>query len=525
MSSLVITTDRQLAGLKPLDKRYERRVSGARGLSVRVWPSGLTQFEVRYAVGGGPRRRTILGDYPAVSLADAREKATALRLDVLKGVDPVAERIAAQRPAPPQETLDQVAETYWAASELGLHGGRRRPKRPRTIANERHLWQRHISASLGATAPRDLKRVEVKTFMRSLVTERHLSAASAASIGGLLHSILAYCVQEELVDANPVVGLARPLALVSRDRLLDDAGLKLVWDIVLDGAQPRPPGYLNIGLAARPEPVMALAIQLLMLTLTRRNEVAGARKAEFDLDAGLWVIPAERAKANHQHVVPLSPQALNVLTEAFALDPASPFVFPSPRVADQCIDEQAITRTFSRIFERRKLPLRSPHDVRRTGATTLTGRYGVTRFIVGLVLGHTPKDGAAVTAVYDRYTYVPEKRDALVRWAGHLTGVPVGLPAAGVNTTAAAADRAEDLETAKRRALDLCSEGRTQQAVMTMCMAASRVGAVSPAHMDLLANIGLELAGKNDWSELEAWINGFGQEPAATLPAPSLPLR
>ncbi|OYX34650.1 MAG: hypothetical protein B7Z01_05680 [Brevundimonas subvibrioides] len=487
MSSLVITTDRQLASLKPLDKRYERRVSGARGLSVRVWPSGLTQFEVRYAVGGGPRRRTILGDYPAVSLADAREKATALRLDVLKGVDPVAERLAAQRPAPPQETLDQVAETYWAAAELGLHGGRRRPKRPRTIANERHLWQRHISASLGATAPRDLKRAEVKTFMRSLVTERRLSAASAASIGGLLHSILAYCVQEELVDANPVVG--------------------------------------NIGLAARPEPVMALAIQLLMLTLTRRNEVAGARKAEFDLDAGLWVIPAERAKANHQHVVPLSPQALNVLTEAFALDPASPFVFPSPRVADQCIDEQAITRTFSRIFERRKLPLRSPHDVRRTGATTLTGRYGVTRFIVGLVLGHTPKDGAAVTAVYDRYTYVPEKRDALVKWAGHLTGVPVGLPAAGANTTAAAADRAEDLETAKRRALDLCAEGRTQQAVMTMCMAASRVGAVSPAHMDLLANIGLELAGKNDWSELEAWINGFDQEPAATLPAPSLPLR
>ncbi|ADL01068.1 conserved hypothetical protein [Brevundimonas subvibrioides ATCC 15264] len=45
---------------------------------------------------------------------------------------------------------------------------------------------------------------------------------------------------------------------------------------------------------------------------------------------------------------------------------------------------------------------------------------------------------------------------------------------------------------------------------MTMCMAASRVGSVSPAHMDLLADVGLELADKNDWSELEAWISGFG---------------
>ena len=510
MSTQIITTDRQLASLKPLKSRFERRVSGVRGLTVRVWPSGLTQFEVRYAVKGGPRRRMTLGDYPTVSLAEARRKATELRLELLNGVDPVAERAIALLPAPPQDALDEVAETYWAAAALGLHGGRRRPKRPRTIANERHLWKRHISGTFGATAPRDLRRAQAKPFMRSLVTERRLSAASAASIGGLLHSVLAFCVQEEMIDANPMVGLARPLALVSRDRLLDDPGLKLVWGIALEGAEPRPQGYLNIGLAARPEPVMALAIQLLMLTLTRRNEVAGARKEEFDLDAALWVIPAERAKANHQHVVPLSPQALKVLAAAFALDPDSPFVFPSPRVADQCIDEQAITRTFSRIFERRKLPLRSPHDVRRTGATTLTGRYGVTRFIVGLVLGHTPKDGAAVTAVYDRYTYVPEKRDALLKWAGHLTGASTPLPPNQVDQTAVMAERAEEIEAAKRRALALCVDGRSQQAVMTMCMAASRLGSVSPSHMDLLATVGLDLASKNDWSELEGWINGFG---------------
>ncbi|MFN7110118.1 MAG: tyrosine-type recombinase/integrase [Brevundimonas sp.] len=509
MPTPIITTDRQLASLKPLERRFERRVSGVRGLTVRVWPSGLTQFEVRYAVKGGPRRRMTLGDYPTVSLADARRKATELRLELLKGVDPVAERTASLIPAPPQNTLDEVAETYWAAAELGLHGGRRRPKRPRTIANERHLWKRHISSSLGATAPCDLKRAQVKAFMRSLVTERRLSAASAASIGGLLHSIMAFCVQEEMIDANPVVGLARPLALVSRDRMLDDGGLRLVWDIALDGAQPRPPGYLNVGLAARPEPVMALAIQLLMLTLTRRNEVAGARKAEFDLDAALWVIPAERAKANHQHVVPLSAQALGVLAAAFALDPTSPYVFPSPRVAAQCIDEQAITRTFSRIFERRKLPLRSPHDVRRTGATTLTGRYGFTRFIVGLVLGHTPKDGAAVTAVYDRYTYIPEKRDALTKWADHLAGAK-DAPGEDPQSAGTIAEALDGLESAKARALALCAEGRTQQAVMTLCMAVSRQGSMSPSHLEILASVGLDLAGRNDWTELEAWINGFG---------------
>lgn len=508
MAAPPVTTDRQILGLRPEAKPFERRVSGPRGLSLRVFPSGLKQFEVRYALEDGPRRRMVLGDYPAVTLAEARRKATELRLELLNGVDPVAARSVPLLPTLPDDTLDQVAEAYWKAAELGLHGGRRKPKRPRSIANERHLWRRHISATFGATIPRDLKRAQAKPFMRSLITERGLSAASAASVGGLLHGVLAYCVQEEMIDANPMVGLARPLALVSRDRLLDEEGLRLVWDIALDGAQPRPPGYLNVGLAARPEPVMALAIQLLMLTLTRRNEVAGARKSEFDLQAGLWVIPAERAKADHRHVIPLSQPALSVLAEAFALAPDSPFVFPSPRVPDQCIDEQAITRTFSRIFERRNLPLRSPHDVRRTGATTLTGRYGVPRFIVGLVLGHTPKDGAAVTAVYDRYTYLPEKRDALAKWANHLTGV--GTDAADFQVGETRRQGGEDLEAAKRRALAHCADGRTQQAVMTMCMAASRLGTVSPAHMELLANIGLELAGKNDRTDLEAWINGFG---------------
>ncbi|MGH6977693.1 MAG: tyrosine-type recombinase/integrase [Brevundimonas sp.] len=380
-----------------------------------------------------------------------------------------------------------------------------------TIANERHLWTRHIQQPLGSMTPLGLKRATVKTFMRSLVTEKDLSAASAASIGGLLHGVMAFAVQEEKIDANPVSGLARPLALISRDRLLDEASLRLVWNLASQSTTPRRPGQANVGLDARPEPVIALAIQLLMLTLTRRTEVAGARKAEFDLETGLWVIPAERAKANHRHVVPLAPAALDVLNQAFALNPESPFAFPSPRIDDQPIDAHAVTRTFSRIFERRGLPLRSPHDVRRSGATTLTGRFGVTRFIVSLVLGHTPKEGAAVTSVYDRYTYVPEKRDALQKWACHLTGIEANGPATEAEAQSSSGDgRARDLESAKARALALCADGRAQQAVLTMCMAASRDSAMSQTHLDLLAGVGMELAGRNDWSELEGWIKGFG---------------
>jgi len=409
-----------------------------------------------------------------------------------------------------QETLDQLAEAYWSAAALGLHGGRRKPKRQVSIANDRHLWRRHIQSSLGRKGLAELKRSDVKDFMRSLVSEKGLAAASAASIGGLLHGILAFAVQEEKLDSNPVTGLARPLALTARDRLFDDASLRVVWDLARDAEKPRIPGTNTLGVNARPEPVVGLAMQFLILTLTRRNEVAGARKSEFDLAAGLWVIPADRAKADHQHVVPLSPLALATLERAVALDPDSPYVFPSPRVADRSVDPAAITRAVARICERHDLPHRSPHDIRRTGATILTGRFGVRRFIVGLVLGHTPNDGAAVTSVYDRHTYVPEKRDALLKWASHLT--KGDKPD---ECTAPAVPAPEDFRTNdglaswKSQALKLCEDSQLHQAVLMMCMAASREGKLSSIHLTLLSEAGTRFASKDDSISLQGWIKGF----------------
>jgi integrase len=168
---------------------------------------------------------------------------------------------------------------------------------------------------------------------------------------------------------------------------------------------------------------MGLAIQLLVLTLTRRNEVAGAQWSEFDLKAKLWTIPSKRAKAEHLHVVPLTDDMISILEAIRRLHQHATNLFPSSGPTGDHMDPHAITRAFARIISRHKLGAGSPHDVRRTGATTLVGRYGVSRLVVGLLLGHTPREGAAVTSVYDRHSYIPEKRKALELWCGHLRGL------------------------------------------------------------------------------------------------------
>jgi integrase len=419
MSAKQVGTDRQIAALKPGEKPFECSIGGSRGLRIRVFPTGAKQFEFRYTATNGARRRHLLGVYPDLSLSAARDKAAALRVNVTDGADPAAERAAERERARTGETLAELAEAYWQASVVGLHGGRKRPKRASTIAKERRWW-RHIEPKLGAKRFAEIRRSDIKTFMRELATDSGLSPASIADIGALVQAVLGFAVHEDRLDANPAIGLARPLAVTSRDRMFNDAALGVILRSATEASAERGEGRSRDDRLARLGPAIGLAIRLLLLTLARRNEVAGARWEEFDLQAKLWTIPSERAKARHLHVVPLTADMIAVLDAIRRLHPHTDHLFPSSGPNEAHLDPHSITRAFARIVARRKLGHGSPHDVRRSGATTLVGRYGVSRLVVGLLLGHTPKEGAAVTSVYDRHSYIPEKRQALEKWEAHL---------------------------------------------------------------------------------------------------------
>jgi integrase len=421
MAGNQVSTDRQVAGLKPREKPYEVGVQGSRGLCVRVFPTGTRNFEFRYTAENGVRRRQPLGAYPDIGLAVARAKAAVLRVSVAEGDDPSAQRATAREKARTGETLAELANAYWKAAAHGLHGGRRRPKREATIRKEQAFWRNHLEKQMGSRRVAEIKRADIRIFMRDLVMESGLSPASVAGVGSLLQAILGYAVNEERLDANPAVGLAQPLALTSRERMFTDHGLAVLWKVTGQAFGPR--GREGVDKAARLEIEMALALRLLMLTLTRRSEIAGARWEEIDLSAGLWTIPSDRSKARHLHVVPLTPQSLEVLTLAHGLHPESTYVFPSTQIENAHLDPHALTRAVSRICARHKIPAGSPHDIRRSGATTLVGRFGVSRLVAGFILGHTAKEGASVTGVYDRHSYIPEKRAALEKWADHLSAI------------------------------------------------------------------------------------------------------
>lgn len=146
---------------------------------------------------------------------------------------------------------------------------------------------------------------------------------------------------------------------------------------------------------------------------------------ELDFKNKLWIIPSERTKNKRTHIVPLSDLAIELIEKAMMVRPGdSVYVFPSAKAdVNEPLDPHSATRAFSRFKKALELENMNIHDLRRTGATMMTGeKLGIPRFIVSKILNHTGDTGRAAitTGVYDRNEYLVEKRKALNDWSNEI---------------------------------------------------------------------------------------------------------
>jgi integrase len=167
------------------------------------------------------------------------------------------------------------------------------------------------------------------------------------------------------------------------------------------------------------DPVTIAALKLVVLTGQREREVTDAEWKEFDLDAGLWRIPASRTKKRRAHLVHLAPQAVKILAELKAITGKQTFVFASPRKEKQPIHGRAIANALAVLFERGLLPKVTKchvHDLRRTLITRLP-ELQVEAFIGHKIANHV------LTGVFARYNhgeYLDLRREALEKWADRI---------------------------------------------------------------------------------------------------------
>ena len=153
------------------------------------------------------------------------------------------------------------------------------------------------------------------------------------------------------------------------------------------------------------------AFEFLTLTAARSGEVRGARWNEIDVDAATWTIPAERAKTNREHRVPLSPRALEVLREAATMRESSGLIFPS-RTGREMSDT-----TLSKLCKENAIG-GTPHGMRSAFRDWAAERTNVPREIAEHALAHVVGDAAELA--YRRTDYFDKRRDLMDRWSAYI---------------------------------------------------------------------------------------------------------
>lgn len=381
-------TDRKVRSIVGRGRRVEYFDSSLPGFGVRVSATDRKTFVLRYRNRDGRERRMGLGTYPAVTLADARDRARLILADVQRGLDPAA-AARERRKAP---TFGALADEYME---------RHAKPHKRSWRYDQGMLDRHLLPEWGALKAREIDRMDVLRMLDAIVARGH--AQQANRVRALASKVFSFGVQRGIVEVNPVRDVPRPAPPRSRDRVLSTDEIRRVWR-ALDGETLH----------------MAATFKLRLLTAQRGIEVLSMRWADVDGDG--WTIPAGVSKNKRAHRVPLSPQALAVLE---AIRPPegddrlpSPWVFPAPNddghmrwVQKAAADVRARSGV---VFV--------PHDLRRTAATFM-GSMGCDRTTLAAILNHADP---SVTAIYDRSTRDLEKRRALSKWGARLEAIVEG---------------------------------------------------------------------------------------------------
>lgn len=359
------------------------------GFVCRRLPSGRLSYGLRFTKDG---RRKWLAIGVGIAPEAARKAAQAHAGEAAKGNDPATEREMRRRKALATRTINDILDNFVKARVKGL----------RTEREVTSLLDRLVRPKIGTRPIDALKRLEVVELLDKIAESK--SPRTADKVLSVLNTAFRWHATRDDEFRSPIVpGMARlSLKQLSRDRVLTDDEIRSLWS-ALDECTPE--AYARI-------------VRALLLSACRLNEVARLSRSELDDDAA--IIPAERVKTKTEHVLPITPALAALIGEGegflFSTDEGgSPFSGFS----------KAKSRLDAIIAEQRKRDGLKPmpgwrlHDLRRT-ARSLMGRAGVPTDHAERVLGHVMP---GVRGVYDRHSYLPEKRTALERLAVMVDGI------------------------------------------------------------------------------------------------------
>ena len=394
-------TDSSIKALKPRGKAYKAMVGGCPGLFLAVSPTGSKIFRLQFLFQGKSQLLT-LGEYPGMSLYEARAEALRHKEAIKRGINPCAEKRAAKAKAKASAlTFREVVRQWLEKVEPGWSETHKRDTRQKLDC--------YILPRIGDMPIADIGKNEVKEILDTLDARGKI--ASIKKVRGIVSLVFQYAIISDTpgVQFDPTT-LLRAKGLFTTHKTKHMAALTTPKEVA--GLMEAIYAYEEISLQT------SLALKFSALTFARPGEVRRAEWSEFDLEEKLWRIPAEKMKVRQPHLVPLATQTLEILRQLKPMTGYSRYLFPSLRSADQPMSEATVLAALRRMgFSKEQM---TAHGFRGM-ASSLLNEQGYNRDWIERQLAHGERDD--VRAAYNYAEYLPERRKMMQEWADYLTGL------------------------------------------------------------------------------------------------------
>lgn len=377
----------------PAGRPYAR-FTDALGMYLEVTAAGGKYWRMKYRYGG-KEKRLALGVYPEVSLAQARAAREEARKALAAGDDPLQQRKDAKlaKAESDANTFEKVARDWWS------HW-----KGPKTERHADYVMRRLEADVFPKIGGKGLGSV---TAPQLLAMAKAIEARGAGDIAKralqTCAQIFRFAVAHGLIERNPAADVRPSDALKPRKK----------------------ENYARLGIKELPELLRKIevysgsaytrqAMKLMALTFVRTGELIGARWEEFDLDKAEWRIPAERMKMRTEHIVPLAPQAVEVLKTLQTISGQRSLLFPGERDHAKPMSNNTILSALKRMGYAGRM---TGHGFRGVASTALH-EQGFPHHVIELQLAHQERNSTA--AAYNHATYLKDRRAMMTWWANHL---------------------------------------------------------------------------------------------------------
>lgn len=377
---------------------WDDRISG---FGLKVTPKGRKVYIYQYRLGGrGAKvRRYTIGQHGAITADAARALAGELALLVSQGTDPQLEKADRQR-----QNVELAFPGYldrFTTECLKIHW-------PASWRDAESLLRRYALPSLRSKALPEIQRKDIVGVLRPL----RQMPATEKKVFAVLRRLFRWAVNEGDIPISPMHGMKGPEGAKSRDRVLKDWELMLVWSASAELGYPFGP-----------------LIRLLILTGARREEVAGLSWCEVSQSSGLWSLPSARAKNGHAIEIALSSGAMETIESLRgnwdkweSRWPRKGFLFTTTgktSVSGYSRAKSRLDAILTKLNGGEELEHWTLHDLRRTLATGMQ-KLGVRFEVTEAILNHVGQSKSGVAGIYQKHDWTVERRAALQAWSDNI---------------------------------------------------------------------------------------------------------